>query len=91
MAPWPGRDWCGELVLHPLLAFERGHGKGDELVVEHPVEAVVLTLAIVDGDALGHFGLWKSFSKSRPRAFQWPIARSVSRHWDWPMISLKVR
>ena len=28
----------------------------------------------------GTCGLWNSFAKSSPRAFQWPIARSLSRH-----------
>ena len=47
----------GELVLDPLLPLERRPGERDQLVVEHLVEAVVLPLAIVDGDAVRHLRL----------------------------------
>src|SRR6202008_2581439 len=44
-------------------------------------------MATVSGASI----LWNSLSKSSPRAFQWLMARSLSRHWDWPIISSKVR
>src|SRR5262249_33126943 len=71
-----------ELVLDPLLALQRWHGERDQPVIDHLVEAMVLPLAVVDGDVLWHLGLMEQLPKSRPRAFQWPIARSVSRHCD---------
>src|SRR4029077_14638147 len=43
-----------ELGLDRLLALERRLAQPDQLFVEHLVEAVVLRLAVEDGDRLGH-------------------------------------
>src|SRR5262249_4423796 len=66
-----------ELVLNPLLALQRRHGERDQLVIEHLVEAMVLPLAVVDGDALRHLGLMKQLPEIE--AARLPVADRALR------------
>ena len=66
-----------ELVLNPLLALQRRHGERDQLVIEYLLEAMVLPLAVVDGDALRHLGLVEQLSEIE--AARLPVADRAFR------------
>ena len=75
-----------------VRCVERRLGLLDQLAVEHLVEMVVLRSDLKMRDARSERrGLWNSFEKSRPFAFQWSIAAALSSICIWPIISSNVR
>src|SRR4051794_30208058 len=74
-----------------FAALQGWTGLRDELAVEHLGDGVNLTLLVPDRHVRPTSGLWKSFVKSRPFAFQWSMAAFLSSRSDWPISSSTVR